>query len=167
MNIENLLHRVVFLDDEIGYGMTARTVLQLVHSADLPLARGVRFIIVAEDGGFPGIRDAALEVTLRSPRPRVADMYNAIAYNVPRRYAAPVERVLNGEVKHLNKKQVMCILLGLPIKSFEKGVPVYSYTYNKLAMAKVANFQELQNRYQEFLQQKVATILKGEAAAVI
>jgi hypothetical protein len=164
-NIESLLQRIVFLDDEIGNGMVAWAVLQLVHLAKLPLARRAEFLIIAEDGGFPGIRDVALKVTLRSPRLRATDMYNAIAYNVPDRYAAPVESVLNNKIKHLNKKQVMCILLGLPIKDINKGMPTYSHAYNKLVMTNVPGFQKLQNGYQAFLRQKVAKILKAATVA--
>lgn len=113
----------LFTDDEIWRGNTLNGMLDLVMALNVQIAD---LTVVAEDGGFvheDNIRGIPLRYV--SPKRRVQEIYNAFSYTIPDEYYWPVKQALADE-PDINHKQVMCTLLGLPVKDRLHGMPYFS-----------------------------------------
>ncbi len=128
----------LFVDDEIWKGNTLNGTLDVAFSLGIQFAS---LTIIAEDGGFkpePVMR--GVKTNYISPKARVKDVYNAFSYIIPDEYQTPLQQLDPA----LNEKQIMCTLLGLPIKAHEDSKPYFSYGILEAAENNLSNFNELQ-----------------------
>jgi len=117
------LKKPLFTDDEIWRGNTLNGLLDLLMALR---AKIDDITLVAEDGGFvhdDNIRGIPLHYV--PPKQRVPEIYNAFSYVIPDEYYWPVKGALHDELD-INHKQVMCTLLGLPVKDRLHGMPFFS-----------------------------------------
>lgn len=144
-------NRTLFVDDEIWHGNTLRGILDLVMSLNVHIES---LDIIAEDGGFstesiPHI----IPITFTPPKPRIQEIYNAFSYTIPDEFHLPVFDALGDA--DLNHKQIMCTLLGLPVKSRPGGKPCFSTHLIDSAGEKLSDFDAHQASYREWLRETI------------
>ena len=146
------LKRTLFTDDEIWQGNTLNGMLDLVMALNIQIDD---MTIIAEDGGF--IHENKIrEIPLRyvPPKQRVPEIYNAFSYVIPDEYYQPVREALSDEPV-INHKQVMCTLLGLPIKDRLHGMPFFSARLLGKAAAGLSDFVSYQGAFRGWMDQTV------------
>jgi len=158
-NIDNL-ENVLFVDDEIGQGVTAIGIFKLINQALEKLGRIKikNFYIVAEDQGFKPPKD--LPQIKFIPYDKELDGYNNVIFFVnPEELEAPIVKVMGDDDKFPFHQRTN-ILLNLPVKYFNKGNPVYTEKYLELAKQKILNLAELQNKYIKHLKDLIENCLE-------
>lgn len=146
------LGHVLFVDDEIWAGNTLNGLLDLFTVLNCKVKS---LTIVAEDGGFKCDANIRGVPTLfMSTKLRIPDIYNAFSYTIPIEFADPIKHAL-ADVSGLNNKQVMCVLLNLPVKDRGDGEPYFSYRLVKKAGQKVPDLALLQKRYESWLKRTI------------
>jgi hypothetical protein len=153
----SVIQNVLFLDDEVGSGSTAKGTLQWLrlHAPHLN-----KYTIVAEDGGFvwdEEVPDVTVEFV--STKKQRENVFNAISYIIPSDFEKPVQEAL-ADTPDLNDKQVMCVLLGLPTKEFNDSRPHFTNALYEIAKAKLPNLGSLQAGYQDYFAKQVSSILE-------
>jgi hypothetical protein len=151
---------VLFVDDEIWRGATLRGSLDIIGALHASMGT---MTVVAEDGGFnPRAVEDAYNIKIRyiSPRHRVNELYNAFSYIVPDKYVEALKSTLPGG-KDINHKQVMCTLLGLPIKEQQDGIPCFSHHLLNEAALKIEDFKALQDGFAEWFNSQIISSLKS------
>lgn len=145
----NKIKSILFVDDEVGEGFTAKISLQLIIDTIGDQSEELNYFIVAEDQGFIW--------KWRFPRVRVKfipfikhtkGVYNAISYIIPYELEKPIKEIYSEE--EFGSKARMDALLGLPIKKLINGKPVWSNEYLGNLKREISNFEDLQNRFEEF-----------------
>lgn len=153
---------VLFVDDEIGSGTTAIGMLGLLNGAihDLNLPRIEHYYIVAEDQGFRPPK-ALPEILFRPYDRETEGLNNVIFFANPYELEQPVAKALGDDPPfpfHLRTN----ILLGLPIKDFNNGQPIFTDAFLRQAQAKIPNLVELQAAYLQFLRDRIARALAAD-----
>lgn len=134
---------VLFIDDEIGNGTAFSAVMAMVRTA-LGVEDDISCTIVAEENGFrtdyslPGVR-AKLVPFARRPSP---DVNGILFHLVPEAIVAAFEKV-----GVFDRKQILCTLMGLPVKVLEGCAPTITYDLYHKARSGVPHFERLQSRF--------------------
>lgn len=144
--------RALFTDDEIWRGNTLHGLLDLIMGLNATIDD---LTVIAEDGGFAhGTHIRGIPLRYVSPKQRVTEIYNAFSYAVPDEYYQPVKAALSDE-SDINHKQVMCTLLGLPVKDRVDGKPCFSpRLLGKMAL-RVPDFVSYQQSFDSWLHSTV------------
>lgn len=153
-----LLQNVLFVDDEIGLGITTMTIMgflstwQQAHHAQ----KGFTYYIVAEDQGFQvNQRQPGVRIVFAPYANEIDGWNNLVSYIVPSEYEAPIKRVFPDEILPFHQR--LNILLGLPIKEFNEGKPRYSATILEQARRALPNLNLLQQGFRYFLKERIRT----------
>jgi hypothetical protein len=158
------LQNVLFVDDEIGLGITALTIHKLLtdwQQAHHP-CNDFNYYIVAEDQGFQLDASRTDGNIYFSPfSSEMEGWNNGIANIVPKEYATPIAQVFPAEILPFHQR--MNILLDLPIKKFADGKPRFGSSLLEQAKKMVPNLRLLQQGFSRFLDEKVSGYL-GEVA---
>ena len=159
-NIGGDIKNVLFVDDEIGLGITATSIFNLLNQALKQIGKPKieNYYIVAEDQGFKVPKECP-EIKF-IPYDFELDGYNNVIFFFnPWELEKPVIDVLGDDDKfpfHLRTN----LLLGLPIKDFNDGKPIYTDKFLKIAKDKILDFQKLQDSYIVFIRQAIKDCLK-------
>lgn len=154
-NVSGEIKNVLFVDDEIGLGLTATGIFNLLNQAlkKINKPKIENYYIVAEDQGFkvpkehPEIRFIPYDLEL--------DGYNNVIFFFnPSEFEDPIENAL-GDDDRFSFRCRTNILLGVPIKDFNNGKPVYTDRFLKEAEEKIPNLQKLQEQYLIFIKQTI------------
>lgn len=148
------LGNVLFVDDEIGVGMTARTIFKYILDIVEPNKRvsKVNFVIVAESfGDYFEFNDERANIIFKPFSVGINDVYSVISYIVP----WEIEKQINEYFteKELGSKEILNILLGLPTKELVNGKPEFSFKKNKLAEERMPNLEDLKQQFGDLLTQ--------------
>ena len=147
--VENIL----FVDDEIGSGITAFASLDITLNSltARQRAQNVTFTIVAEDHGFrqqqarenvdPRFYPYAHETT---------GVWSAISCIIPADLEDPLFS-LHHDHEGSSSKFRMNLLLDLPVKEFVGTRPEFTYRYSQLAEERVTNLPQLRQSFQRYL----------------
>lgn len=142
----------LFTDDEIWRGNTLKGMLDLVMALNAQIAD---LTVIAEDGGFVHDDDIrGIPLRYIPPKPRMQEIYNAFSYAVPDKYYWPLKQALADE-PDINHKQVMCTLLGLPVKDRLQGMPFFSTRLLGKAATSLVDFTSHQRAFCGWLSQTV------------
>jgi hypothetical protein len=158
---DTVLGNTLFVDDEIWRAATLNGMFDLLSSLGIKMRSCT---IVAEDGGFhcPHTIHGVHTHFIPTKR-RIPDIYNALSYTIPGRYRKPVKEALSSETGlgyfGLNDKQVMCTLLGLPIKEWNNGMPQFTERLIQKVEKEVPQFSILQTQYKKWLGQTIQKYL--------
>lgn len=156
-NVQNIL----FVDDEIGSGNATKGMLDLLIKLIKKSGKVLTYTIIAEDGGFDlkSIQIQNVKIEFISPKTRAENVFNAISYIIPAEYEQPIKNALQYEIKDLNSKQVMNILLNLPIKEFNNGKPRFTFQMHEMAKKLISNLPKLQEGYRSHLKTQVFALI--------
>ncbi|MBN2016360.1 phosphoribosyltransferase [Candidatus Dojkabacteria bacterium] len=161
LNRISRVEEILFVDDEIGQGNTARISIELILSVlkCLELRKEkLLYVIVAEDQGFEvdsiklGVR-----VEFYPFASEIKGLNNIVSYNIPYKIYSPIRKIY--EDTELESKAMMNVLLDQPVKEFNNGKPRFTYKYNKILKRKIGNFEKLQKEYREFLRDFIENAL--------
>jgi len=153
------IRKVLFVDDEIGKGLTAWGVLDLLNeglsNAGKPQIKD--YYIVAEDQGFkiPGRYKNVKFIPYDS---ETEGHNNAIFYFTPSKFDKPLKKIF--DEKELSFHSRTNLLLSLPVKEFNGGKPRYTTKFLKTAKRKIPDFQKLQEDYHDFIREAIKKNLK-------
>jgi len=146
------LNTVLFVDDEIGEGNTARMVLELlIKASEKPINN---YFIVAEDQDFLKINNwvnkyPKINIKIFPYRKGIKNLFNVITYNVPYDYNIKIKNIIPDD--KLSETAYMNVLLGEPVKEFINGKPVFTHKYEEILKNKILEFKEMQKEYLEYL----------------
>ena len=151
--LKDPVRTVLFVDDEIGSGTTAIGMLGLLHSAtnELVMPKVEHYYVVAEDQGFRPPK-AFPEIVFRPFSHETEGLNNVIFFANPYDLEQPIVEAF-GDDPPFNFHLRTNILLGVPIKDFNNGQPIFTDKFQKMAQAKIPNLAELQSRYELFLRE--------------
>lgn len=158
-NINRGITNVLFVDDEIGLGLTATNIFSLLNQAlsEIGKPKVKDYCIVAEDQGFRVPRESP-EIKF-VPYDFETDGYNNVIFFInPWQLERPIIDTLGEDDKfpfHCRTN----ILLGLPIKDFNYGRPIYTDRFQKIAEGQISNLRELQKKYLAFIRQSIKDCL--------
>lgn len=142
----------LFTDDEIWRGATLNGLLDLVLALNIRIGD---LTVIAEDGGFEhGGEIRGIPLRYVPPKQRVPDIYNAFSYTIPEQFELPIRDMLPDEPS-LNHKQIMCTLLGLPIKDRLHGKPFFSTRLLGKVAVGLNDFKSYQEGYSTWLDRTV------------
>jgi hypothetical protein len=158
------LQNVLFVDDEIGLGITALTIHKLLN--DWQQAHHPRndfnYYIVAEDQGFKLDSSQANGNIYFCPYANEMEGWNNVIANiVPPEYETPIMQEFPEDILPFHQR--MNILLDLPIKEFADGQPRFGVSLLEQAKEKLPNLRMLQQGFNRFMDEKVRSYL-GEVA---
>lgn len=147
-NLKNI-KTVLFVDDEISEGNSAKAVLKLLIKS-LSNNR-INYLIVAEDQGFKIQKNEFPNIRVKFyPYAReIEGLSNVISYNVPYEIKQEI-------LKHLSEGKLMArkhmnILLSEPLKEFNKKNPSYTHEFEGVLKKEIPNFSEIQDQYINYL----------------
>jgi hypothetical protein len=154
------LQHVLFVDDEIGLGITALTIHKLLN--DWQQTRHPRndfnYYIVAEDQGFQlGPSQADRNIHFCPYATEIEGWNNLIANIVPPEYGTPIKQKFPEQVLPFHQR--MNLLLGLPTKEFANGQPRFDSSLLDQAKEKLPNLPDLQQGFRRFLDEKISRYL--------
>jgi len=150
--------KVLFIDDEIGSGLAAFGMLDLLIAINPEVSH---FTILAEDGGFDCPKKYnGVRCEFFPSKKRISKIYNAISYNIPAHFLNPVNNLFIG-LPDYNNKQAMCTLLDLPVKKFNSGNPEFTNTLLEMARKEIPDFVVLQQKYQKYLNRLIEDTFRG------
>ncbi len=147
---------ILFVDDAIEQGNAAEATRQLL------LALGLHdffYTILAEDGRIEKQIIGKENTEYIFPQQRATEVKSAISYVIPKKYATPIQNILEKEHITWKNKHIMCMLLHLPIKELQDGKPIFSYRLEETVKRSSPNFTTLQREYQQYLKKKVIICL--------
>lgn len=161
IGIPNNIKNILFVDDEIDQGNSAWATINLIRA--LKKIDNFTYTIIAEDGKFNkgNFDNQNFNIEYISPKKRADGVYNAISYTIPKEFEDPIQKALTKEKILWKDKQIMCILLNLPIKELNNGKPEFNFRLFEIIKILVPNFNELQNNYQKYLTDKIYSIIKA------
>ncbi len=153
------LGNVLLVDDEIWRGATLNGILDVLLRIN---SKPQKLTIVAEDGGFrcpEAIR--GIPTTFIATKKRIPDVYNLISFTVPDELVELIKDAVQDEDTAPNHKQIMCTLLGLPIKDRLDGMPVFTKRLIQKSEERIPGFTAVQCEYQKGLGSSVRNYLMG------
>lgn len=149
-----MLENILYVDDEIANGITAREAVRVVLKA-VPkdkTGKNINLVIVAEDQDFdPSNFLESITATIYPFAKEVPGMHGVINYIVPWEIEKQIKAHFS-EAEAGSKARIN-MLLDLPSKDKElmEGMfmpkPVFIYDYNKKAKKEISNFAELQKHF--------------------
>lgn len=150
---------ILFVDDEIGQGITALGVLDLIKESltELKYSKRLSYFIVAEDQGFQSPKDEAL-IYFYAIGKEVEGYNNLIFCMIPSDLEYPIVDKLGDDTK-LPFHQRANLLLDLPIKYFNNGNPIFSNKLLEEAKMEIPEFEKYQKRFEEFLNTEIIKYL--------
>ena len=150
----------LFVDDEIGKGITALSLFRLLNDAlqKQGKERIQTYCIIAENQGFlPPPQEPAI---IFMPFDQEIEGYNnVIFYATPPSLEEPIIRVLGDDGSFAFHKRCN-LLLGLPIKDYNNGKPVFTDRYLHTIQQHIVRFPDIQKEYRKFLSQSAALCLQ-------
>lgn len=160
VKIPNNIKNILFVDDEIDKGNSAIATINLIKA--LKNINDFVYTIIAENGGFNKdvFKEQNLNIEYISPKKRADKVYNAISYTIPKQFEDPIQKALTKENISWKDKQIMCILLNLPIKELNNGKPEFNFRLLKITEKLVPGFSGLQISYQKHLSEKIYSLIK-------
>ena len=156
------LHNVLFVDDEIGLGITASTILGFLYGWQQShhSHKGFNYYIVAEDQGFKvENRLSGVNINFVPYAYEIEGWNNIIACIVPAKYENPVVQIFPEHILPFHQR--MNILLDLPIKEFANGQPRFSSGFLEKAKEAMPNLSLLQKEFRSFLDEKIGACCKS------
>ena len=154
------LQNVLFVDDEIGLGITALTIHKLLNDwqqAHHP-HNDFNYYIVAEDQGFQLDASRANNNIYFCPYANELEGWNNLIANiVPPEYGTPIMQEFPEQVLPFHQR--MNLLLGLPTKEFANGQPRFGSSLLDQAKEKLPNLPALQQGFRRFLDEKISRYL--------
>lgn len=162
VQIPKNLKSVLFVDDEIDVGNAAKATLELICSLRKN-TDSFTYTIIAEDGGssLDNVQRKHIKLEYIAPKKKVEGVYNAVSYIIPYEFETPIQTVLKKEVTSWNDKQVMCILLQLPVKTLEQKNPIFSFHLEEIVKQQVPNLKQLQHDFQLYFTKKIHGIIEN------
>jgi len=148
-------YEILFIDDEIGTGDTIKTALQTVM--DVTRINRTRCYVLAEDDGFDSNLGKDGVSIVFKPFSKYINISNAIFWFIPYKYERPVKEAIKnipGLVGDFDKWP-MNILLNVPIKYRQNGLPIFGYEYHKKVKSLLPNLDELQKEFQDYVDQLI------------
>ncbi|MDD4353069.1 MAG: phosphoribosyltransferase [Candidatus Nanoarchaeia archaeon] len=145
-------NNVIFVDDEIGEGNTAKMTLDLlIKASEKPIKN---YFLVAEDQDFLKINNwvnkySKINIKIFPYRKGIKNLFNIITYNVPYNYNVKIKNII--PVNELSETAYMNVLLGEPVKEFINGMPKFTYKYEEILNKKIKGFKKMQKDYLEYL----------------
>ncbi|HLE06041.1 MAG TPA: hypothetical protein VI790_01705 [Candidatus Nanoarchaeia archaeon] len=73
-------------------------------------------------------------------------LYNVIRYNIPYKTQQIIRKAIP-----IDETLYMNLLLAEPVKTFEKGKPVFTCKHEKLLKEKIKNVKEMQKEYAKYI----------------
>lgn len=146
----------LIVDDEVGSGVSVGALVNLIKAVSIAHQPHITFI--AEDGGFNS-QNSLANIEFISSKKREEGVYNAISHLIPAQFGAPVGEALTNNIEDMNDKHVMNILLGLPVKEFNHGKPVFTNRYEKIVSEKLPELARLKNGFQTYLISEISKSL--------
>jgi hypothetical protein len=158
-NLNREIRNVLFVDDEIGSGITATNILNLLNQALKEIGRSkiTNYYIVAEDQGFRAPKEYP-EIKFIPYDHERAGYNNVIFFFTPWELEKPIIDVLGDDdtfAFHLRTN----LLLGLPIKEFNRGKPVYTDRFLKITKRGIPHFKKMQESYLVFIKHAIKDCL--------
>ena len=146
-SIENI-QNILFVDDEIGGGRTVKGVIELIFQARQELSQNKPTLyIVAEDRSYNWQGLSTLINVQYCPFAEGGPRGNAISHIVP----SEIHEIIK-TYGSLDPKEELNALLDLPIKDKkEDEKPIWSYDLLNDLKLKVANFHEIQSKFESYL----------------
>lgn len=159
-NIPSNIKNILYVDDEIDQGNSAWATINLIRT--LKRIDNFTYTIIAEDGKFNkrNFDNQNFNIEYISPKKRAYGVYNAISYTIPKEFEDPIQKALTKEKIIWKDKQIMCILLNLPIKELNNGKPEFNFRLFEIVKILIPNFNDLQKNYQKYLTDKIYSIIK-------
>jgi hypoxanthine phosphoribosyltransferase len=151
---------ILFVDDEIGQGITALGILTLLRHSILESGSysQINYYIVAEDQGFK-IPVSEKSIHFHPIGKEIEGYNNLIFCMIPYDLEHPIIEVF-GDDKKLPFHQRANLLLNLPVKDFNNGDPIFSNQLLENARKDIPKFEEYQRRFQDFLYSEIIKNLK-------
>lgn len=146
------LKNVLVVDDEIGLGISIQAAIKLLNQALKESRQDFEpaITIIAEDHQFKFSRILSKKnTTLFSFGKHIPWTYHIITYHIPKEMIRAVKNVLTA--RKIGPRQVMNILLGLPIKTKNGTIPTFTFKYNDTAKKQISNFSALQHQYRSII----------------
>lgn len=156
------LHNVLFVDDEIGLGITASTILGFLYDWQQShhFQNGFNYYIVAENQGFNVENKlSGVNINFVPYAYEIEGWNNLIACIVPAKYKNPILQIFSEDILPFHQR--MNVLLGLPIKEFANGHPGFSSSILEKAKEAIPNLSLLQNEFRSFLDEKISACCKS------
>lgn len=151
--------KFLFVDDEISQGNTALGIYKLIENSlkQNNLSPIEKYYIVAEDQGFRIPND--LRNIVFKPFAKEIDGYNNLIFTfIPSEFENPIVDYFGDDDKiafHLRTN----ILLNIPVKDFNNGRPVFSDKFLIEGRKNIANFEDLQNGFREYLESEIKKVI--------
>ena len=140
------LKTILFVDDEIGVGITLRTFVELLKKAG-KIDRPKLYVVGEDKGVFEKDKLKDVELFYEPFEKAEKNIMNAISYLVP----LETRKIINESFGELSTKEIMNSLLNLPIKYKEKGKPFWTMGLSDELYSKVSEFNRLHLNFQEYL----------------
>ena len=153
------LRNVLFVDDEISRGLTAVSLFRLISEALRQLGRDTveQFTIVAEDQGFK-VPDDCPGMHFMPFAQEKKGYGNVIFYATPPKLEEPIIRIVGDDDLFAFHKRCS-LLLGLPIKDFNNGMPIFSDSILRTVEKQIPDFPTLQKEYEQFIEESIQQCL--------
>jgi hypothetical protein len=159
---------VLFVDDEISAGTTAKVCLKALANSVQPCEK-IDFLIVAEDQGFHGLelegQEEHIKVTFVPFAPGIEGLSNVITYLIPYR----IKKMLNNEFPDdlISPHKLCNILLDLPIRNKDIALSGFNYQLNQIAREKIPHLQQLQNEFIRYVRQLIQDAIQEYETGLI
>lgn len=150
------LRNVLFVDDEIGLGITALTILSFLTNWQQShhFHNDFNYYIIAENQGFTVENKVkGVNINFIPYAFEIEGWNNIIACIVPTEYANPIMHIFPEDVLPFHQR--LNILLGLPIKEFFNSQPRFSSNILEKAKEAIPNLSILQEGFRSFLDEKM------------
>ena len=144
----------LFVDDEIWHGVTLKGYMDVLNVlGSLPES----CTIVAEDGGFVCPETLyGIKMKFIPTKERIPTVYNSFSHTIPKRF---INALL--PIQFANDKQMMCTLLGLPVKALANGLPTFDDTLIRQSNLRITHFTDIQYEYEQWLRNTIKHYLAG------
>lgn len=154
-NTKGQIKNVLFIDDEIGLGITAMGIYNLLNQALKQTNKPniENYCIVAEDQGFKVPKEHP-EIKFIPYDFEIDGFNNAIFLINPLEFEKPSIDVFGDDNKFAFHQRTN-ILLGLPLKDFNGGNPIFTDRFLRIAKERIPNFTKLQEKYLAFIKQAI------------
>jgi len=148
----------LFVDDEIGQGITALGMYSLIKPglAELNRVENFGYYIVAEDQGFK-VPANLTDIHFHSFSKEIEGLNNIIFYMIPAEFEDPIIKALGDDEKFTFHWRAN-LLLDLPIKDYNNGNPVFSDKWLDKARNDIPEFTRLQMQFQKYIMKDIAKL---------
>jgi hypothetical protein len=155
---------VLFVDDEISAGTTAKVCLTALANALLDPLKQINFHIIAEDQGYRGLDlensglGEKVSVVFLPFAPGIDGLSNVITYVVPHEIKLHLSNIFPD---HLLSPHKLCnILLDLPVRDKDTALCGFSYRLNRIARESIPELAQLQIGFLQYVRRLVEEAVK-------